>query len=106
MAYLRDDELSPATSTAVRPATWSASCAELASRARLGWVFPKVSRPHGAVQAWMGHESIATTNRYLRVLGTGADLAGLERLSSTPGVTGGHLAGFGRGRHGETPPDL
>jgi integrase len=34
------------------------------------------------VQAWCGHESIATTNRYLHFLGTGADVAGLERLNS------------------------
>ncbi|MFX4287027.1 tyrosine-type recombinase/integrase [Janibacter sp. G349] len=43
----------------------------------------------GTVQAWMGHESIATTNRYLHFLGTGADRAGLERLNSTPGGTRG-----------------
>lgn len=35
----------------------------------------------GTVQAWMGHESIATTNLYLHFLGTGADLAGLDRLN-------------------------
>ena len=39
----------------------------------------------------MGHESIATTNRYLHHLGTGADLVGLERLNSTPGGTGGGI---------------
>lgn len=44
----------------------------------------------GTVQAWMGHESIATTNRYLHFLGTGADAAGLERLNSRAGGTGGH----------------
>jgi len=48
----------------------------------------------GPVQAWMGHESIATTNRCLHYLGTGADLAGLERLNATPGghrgAPGGH----------------
>jgi integrase len=43
----------------------------------------------GTVQAWMGHESIATTNRYLHFLGTGADLAGLDRLNVRPGGTGG-----------------
>lgn len=43
----------------------------------------------GTVQAWMGHESIGTTNRYLHFLGTGADLAGLERLNATSGDTGG-----------------
>ena len=35
----------------------------------------------GAVKEWMGHESIATTNLYLHFLGTGADIAGLERLN-------------------------
>lgn len=43
----------------------------------------------GTVQAWMGHESIATTNRYLHFLGTGADRAGLDRLNSPSGGTGG-----------------
>lgn len=43
----------------------------------------------GTVQAWMGHESIATTNRYLHFLGTGADRAGLDRLNATPGGTRG-----------------
>jgi integrase len=43
----------------------------------------------GTVQAWMGHESIATTNRYLHFLGTGADAAGLARLNFAPGGTGG-----------------
>lgn len=33
------------------------------------------------VQAWMGHASIATTNIYVRHLGTGADRAGLDRLN-------------------------
>jgi integrase len=33
------------------------------------------------VQAWMGHASIATTNRYLHHLGTSADRAGLARLN-------------------------
>lgn len=41
------------------------------------------------VQNWMGHASIATTNLYLHHLGTGADLAGLERLNRAPGATGG-----------------
>ena len=41
----------------------------------------------------MGHESIATTNRYLHFLGTGADLAGLERLNSRPGAPGGTREG-------------
>ena len=43
----------------------------------------------GTVQAWMGHESIATTNRYLHFLGTGADSAGLDRLNSRSGGTRG-----------------
>lgn len=33
------------------------------------------------VQAWMGHESAATTNRYLHFPGKGADRAGLDRLN-------------------------
>ena len=49
----------------------------------------------GTVQAWMGHESIATTNRYLHFLGTGADLAGLDRLNATPGGTRGARKGVG-----------
>jgi integrase len=40
------------------------------------------------VQAWMGHASIATTNMYLHHLGSGADLAGLDRLNRR-GNTGG-----------------
>ena len=43
----------------------------------------------GTVQAWMGHESIATTNLYLHFLGTGAHRAGLERLNLPRGATGG-----------------
>ncbi|MEU6135510.1 tyrosine-type recombinase/integrase [Nocardioides sp. NPDC047086] len=43
----------------------------------------------GTVQQWMGHESIATTNRYLHFLGTGADRAGLERLNEDRGYAGG-----------------
>lgn len=35
----------------------------------------------GTVQAWMGHESIATTNRYLHHAGNAADAAGLARLN-------------------------
>jgi integrase len=41
------------------------------------------------VQAWCGHESVATTNRYLHFLGTGADIAGLDRLNEGPGGTRG-----------------
>jgi integrase len=43
----------------------------------------------GTVQAWMGHESIATTNLYLHFLGTSAHRAGLERLNLTRGAAGG-----------------
>ena len=43
----------------------------------------------GTVQAWMGHESIATTNRYLHFLGNSAHTAGLERLNSQRGYAGG-----------------
>ncbi|HET8666231.1 MAG TPA: tyrosine-type recombinase/integrase [Nocardioides sp.] len=43
----------------------------------------------GTVQAWMGHESIATTNLYLHFLGTGAHRAGLERLNRPRGAAGG-----------------
>lgn len=43
----------------------------------------------GTVQAWCGHESIATTNRYLHFLGTGADRAGLDRLNQGAGYAGG-----------------
>ncbi|MGN6780712.1 MAG: tyrosine-type recombinase/integrase [Marmoricola sp.] len=43
----------------------------------------------GTVQAWMGHESIATTNLYLHFLGTGAHRAGLERLNAPRGAAGG-----------------
>jgi integrase len=43
----------------------------------------------GTVQAWMGHESIATTNLYLHFLGTSAHTAGLDRLNARPGGTGG-----------------
>lgn len=41
------------------------------------------------VQAWLGHESIATTNKYVHFLGTGADRAGLDRLNRGPGHAGG-----------------
>lgn len=43
----------------------------------------------GTVQAWCGHESIATTNRYLHFLGTDADKAGLNKLNDDPGSAGG-----------------
>jgi integrase len=35
----------------------------------------------GTVQAWMGHEAIATTNGYLHFLGTSVHRAGLDRLN-------------------------
>lgn len=47
----------------------------------------------GTVQAWMGHASITTTERYLHYLGTDADAAGLARLN----------AGGAHGAHAEAP---
>lgn len=52
------------------------------------WITRRVDL--ATVQAWCGHESAATTNRYLHFLGTGADMAGLDRLndaSEYPGST-------------------
>lgn len=46
------------------------------------WITRRVDL--ATVQAWCGHESAATTNRYLHFLGTGADVAGLERLNDRP----------------------
>jgi integrase len=43
----------------------------------------------GTVQAWMGHESIATTNLYLHFLGTSAHRSGLDRLNLPRGAAGG-----------------
>jgi integrase len=50
----------------------------------------------GTVQAWMGHESIATTNQYLHFLGTSAHAAGLERLNAPRGGSGGNDEGRGQ----------
>jgi hypothetical protein len=41
-----------------------------------------------AVQAWLGHASIATTNIYLHDLGSSADRVGLERLNTLGGAGG------------------
>ena len=54
----------------------------------------------GTVQAWMGHESIATTNRYLHFLGSSADKAGLDRLNE-PGPRASR-----RSTRGPSPEDL
>jgi len=42
----------------------------------------------GTVQAWMGHASIVTTNKYLHYLGTSADKAGLALLNKAGGNEG------------------
>jgi integrase len=42
------------------------------------WLAPGVDPVK--VRAWMEHASIATTNLYLRHLGTSVDRAGLDRL--------------------------
>lgn len=55
----------------------------------------------GTVQAWMGHESIATTNRYLHFLGTGADMAGLDRLNRDREHGSGGTRGARRSGEGE-----
>lgn len=44
----------------------------------------------GTVSAWLGHASIATTNRYLHYLGTAADTAGLALLNRPRGAQGVH----------------
>ena len=46
----------------------------------------------GTVQAWMGHESIATTNQYLHFLGTAA-----HGPAWTVSTRRGHRGGNGRG---------
>jgi len=53
----------------------------------------------GIVQAWMGHESIATTNLYLHFLGNGAHEYGLDRLNEErkPRPKKGHKKGPGKG---------
>jgi hypothetical protein len=60
----------------------------------------------GTVQAWCGHESIATTNRYLHFLGTDADKAGLDKLNDGPGSAGVHAMSERGHRTQETPPNL
>lgn len=63
------------------------------------WLVRGVDVP--TVQAWMGHESIATTNRYVHYLGTSADVAGLEKLNkSRPGYLGGTSESDGSESHG------
>lgn len=52
----------------------------------------------GTVQAWMGHESIATTNRYLHFLGTSADRAGLDRLNDASRHSDSEAGGVHEGR--------
>lgn len=47
----------------------------------------------GTVQAWMGHESIATTNLYLHFLGTAAHRAGLDLLNRPTNHTSGAARG-------------
>jgi hypothetical protein len=51
------------------------------------------------VQAWMGHTSIATTDLYLRYLGSSADRAGLARLNDRgrTGANGGRTLANGIG---------
>lgn len=55
------------------------------------------------VQSWMGHASNATTNLYLHHLGTGADLAGLERLNRARGATGVHPTDARANSNDESP---
>lgn len=57
----------------------------------------------GTVQAWMGHESIATTYLYLHFLGTTAHAAGLERLNGPPKSGRGRAGGARKEIEGESP---
>ena len=58
------------------------------------WITHRVDL--ATVQGWCGHESAATTNRYLNFFGTGADLAGLERLNDSTEYLGSTLAPYQR----------
>lgn len=60
------------------------------------WLWLARSVDPGTVQAWMGHESIATTNQYLHFLGTSAHAAGLERLNAPRGGSGSNDATRGQ----------
>lgn len=78
-------------SAVVRTLAWEATAAgrrthDLRHTAAGLWLARGVDP--GTVQAWLGHESIATTNRYLHYLGTGAHRAGLERLNAPRGNAG------------------
>jgi integrase len=79
-------------SAVLRPLAWSTTGGgrrlhDLRHTAACLWLARGVDP--GTVQAWCGHESIATTNRYLHFLGTGADRAGLDRLNRGAGYAGG-----------------
>jgi integrase len=70
---------------------------QLTAADALSWAHEALARHSGTVQAWLGHESIATTNRYLHFVGTGADLAGLDRLNR-PRNESQFRAGYPRGK--------
>lgn len=57
------------------------------------WLARGVDVP--TVQAWAGHASLATTNRYVSHLGTVADRTGLDRLNA-PGHARGTESNIGR----------